>query len=124
MTADVDALCSLELALARRDEGSMAGGCAAVPAPDSFELGQSGKRWTRTETLGLVAGELPRETVTIERFEAASLRREVVLMAYDLVPSTADGQPTRSRRSSIGLRRDGCWQLPFHQGTAVPAGLA
>ncbi len=120
MTADVEHLLSLELALAARHESAVDGGYDAALAEEFVEIGQSGRRWTRDATLAAMAGDLPRDDMTIDGFEIVSLAPDVALATYDLVVTDTDGHRARSRRSSIWIRRDGRWKLRFHQGTPVP----
>ena len=54
-----DELLALELALARRDEPAIPGGYEAVLAPDFSEIGASGRRWSRAETLEALHAEPP-----------------------------------------------------------------
>ncbi len=118
---DAGELVAIELALARRDEASIDGGYRAVLDPDFIEVGQSGRRWTRAETLASIAAEPPADDVAIDVFDVTSLATDVMLATYDLIVSRADGTQARSRRSSIWIRRDGRWRLRFHQGTPASA---
>lgn len=120
MTFAPDELLGLELALARRDEASIPGGYEAVLAADFEEIGASGRRWTRAETLTVLAGEPRDATVRIETFVAAPLAQDIVFATYDTVGLGADGLPARRQRSSIWVRRGGRWQMRFNQGTPVP----
>lgn len=119
MTPDADAdLEALELALARRDEAALPGGYAAVLAPDFVEHGQSGRRWTRDETLAVLAREPRTDAPAIEAFEVVTLAPDVRLLTYVLVVD-AGGHVRRSRRSSTWIRDGSRWRLRFHQGTTV-----
>ncbi len=114
-----DELLALELALARRDEPAIPGGYEAVLAPDFSEIGASGRRWTRAETLESLHAEPPDPSVTIEAFEVADLGPDLVLVTYDTRGIAPDGAERRSRRSSVWLRHDDRWQLRFNQGTPI-----
>lgn len=120
MNPEAEELYRLELALAQRDEASIDGGFAAVLDPEFAEIGQSGRWWTRAETLAMIASEAPTLGLSIEGYEGVSLADGVTLVTYDLVAARSDGSCARSRRSSIWLPRDGRWLLRFHQGTPVP----
>jgi hypothetical protein len=116
-----DTLYALELALARRDEGAIPGGYASVLDPAFLEFGQSGRAWTRAETLAVLSEAAPTDAPVIERFETELLAPGVVLVTYR-IRAERDGHPVSSRRSSIWLRNDDGWRLRFHQGTTIPAG--
>ena len=118
LAADAD-LVALELALARRNEAAVPGGYEAVLAPDFVEHGQSGRRWTRDETLAALAREPMTDVPTIVEFEVVALAPDVRLVTYLLVVD-AGGHVRRSRRSSIWIRDGIGWRMRFHQGTTVP----
>ena len=107
-----DELLRLELALARRDSRGIDGDLASLIADDFVEFGASGRVWTAQATRDMVAAEAPTNLV-IEAFEVSGLAGGVVLATY------RTGPPRWSNRASIWVRRDGRWQLRFHQGTLV-----
>jgi hypothetical protein len=119
-TPDPSTLLALELALAQRDEAAIPGGYEAVLAPDFVEIGSSGRVWTRAEILEALHAEPPNTSIAIESFELADVAPDVLLATYDALALDADGVPIRRRRSSTWLRRDGRWELRFHQGTPIP----
>ena len=120
VAAIADELLALELALARRDEAAIPGGYEAVLAADFTEIGASGRRWTRHETLDLLHADPPDMTISIEAFEVADLGPDLVLATYDAVGTGTDGAPRRNRRSSLWLRHGDRWEITFNQGTSVP----
>ena len=109
-----DELLELERALAVRDGSGLPGGLATLIAPDFVEFGQSGRRWDSAGIVALLATAhsgsvaIRLQDATVER-----LADDVVLVTYRLA---VPGQPA-TNRSSVWLRRDGRWQLRFHQGT-------
>jgi len=105
-------LLRLELALARRDPRGIDGGLASLIARDFVEFGASGRTWTADETREMVAAEAPTD-LAIEGFAVAPLAAEVVLATYRTGPTRP------ANRASIWVRRDGRWQMRFHQGTPV-----
>jgi glyoxylase I family protein len=114
-TPDVrDELLRLEMALASRDPSGIAGGLMTLIAEDFVEFGTSGRIWTTGTIRDLLEGVPAENPVAIEEFDVAELADGVALATY-LVP----GSPSVNR-SSIWLRRDGRWQLRFHQGTTRP----
>lgn len=105
-----DELLRLESALASRDPAGVEGGLMSLIADDFVEFGQSGRVWT-AESIREAFDVPPGEPAAIEGFEVAELADGVVLVTYQTT-----GQPPVDR-SSIWVRRDGRWQVRFHQGT-------
>jgi hypothetical protein len=105
--ASRDELLRLETALASRDPGGIDGDLMSLVADDFVEFGRSGRTWTRESIRESLEGPKS-QPVPIDRFEAVELAGGVVLVTY----RTAD-----AKRSSIWVRRDGRWQIRFHQGT-------
>lgn len=111
--ADADAhhdLFRFEMALASRDPDGIDGGLMSLIAEDFMEFGRSGRTWDRHSIREVLEGVDP-APATIEEFEAISLADGVALVTY---------RASSTNRSSIWIRRDGRWQLRFHQGTPVP----
>ncbi len=106
----LDDLLRLETALATRDPRGIDGGLMSLIADDFIEFGRSGRIWTRASIRALLEGQDPRP-VPIERFEVVELADGVALVTY---------QAAEANRSSVWIRRDGRWQLRFHQGTPTP----
>jgi hypothetical protein len=106
----------LEAALANRDDTGIDGGLAALIADDFLEIGASGRRWTAAEVRELLAAEslAPLPAVELAAFEAAEIADAVVIVTYRL------GGELPSERSTVWVRRDGRWQVRFHQGTLLP----
>jgi glyoxylase I family protein len=106
-----DLLLRFEEALAARDPREVPGGLMTLVADDFHEIGRSGRAWTRETIRALLEG--PRlDPVSIESFDATDLADDVVLVTY---------RTAAVRRSSIWIRREGRWQIRFHQGTPIPA---
>ena len=108
-------LLALELALARRDPAALPGGYGTALHQDFVEIGASGRRWSRAETLELLATAPPNPAFEVLGFEAATLADDVVLVTYDTA-----GPSGRIHRSSTWVRADGRWQMRFHQATREP----
>ena len=82
-------------------------------ALDFHEIGQSGKHWTRAETIdALVAAPTSDSSFTIDERRVNRLGDGTVLLTYRL---NIGGQ--RSRRSSVWRLTDTGPELVFHQGT-------
>ncbi len=78
-------------------------------ADDFLEFGRSGRVWTRDAIRDVLEGP-PCSPGPIDGFDVTELAEGVALVTY----RTAD-----ANRSSIWVRRDGRWQMRFHQGTAT-----
>jgi hypothetical protein len=100
-------LLRLEAALAARDPDAVAEGLMSLIAPDFLEFGRSGSVWTR-DTIRELIESSQIAPVPIDGFEAAELADGVVLVTY---------RSAMTNRSSIWVRRDGRWQVRFHQAT-------
>jgi hypothetical protein len=83
-------------------------------AADFVEFGASGRVWSRSEILEELAGAGER-TLTLTEAVCRPLGADAALLTYRI-----PGQ-RESLRSSLWARRDGRWQMFFHQGTLVPA---
>jgi hypothetical protein len=90
-------------------------------APDFFEFGRSGRRYTRDEML---FGPLDTQEIdaTLHNLALHPLAQDVVLVTYQSEAHYPEGTEW-GNRSSIWDRSSGAWQLRFHQGTAIPEGL-
>lgn len=92
-------------------------------ADDFVEFGSSGVAYDRKGILEVLEDEaLADDPVTrsLAHFEMVVLGPDAVLTRYRVLRQhSAREQPTQSMRSSIWCRRDGRWQLVFHQGTFV-----
>jgi hypothetical protein len=112
MTDDLrDTLRHLETALASADPAGIDGGLPALLADDFLEFGASGRTWDVATMRETLAGAEPSDPGELLDFEIARLGPDVVLATYRL------GEPRPSNRSTIWVRRDGRWQVRFHQGT-------
>ena len=87
----------------------------AILDPDFSEVGQSGRIYTREETLELqeIAIDI---TLPLLNFSAAELAEGVAHVTYTSVPERS----TRgvAHRSSIWINRNG-WKLRYHQATVT-----
>jgi hypothetical protein len=86
-------------------------------APDFYEIGQSGRRWSREETVtSLVADTEPERDAELNEREATLVSADTVLLSYRLQYGAST-----SRRSSL-WRWDGqSVRCLFHQGTPTPS---
>ena len=90
-------------------------------ADDFVEFGSSGRAYVKTEILAALQKETPDpgSSIMLTEFAARSLSPEVMLVTYRTVRSSErSANPRISRlRSSIWQKREGRWQMVFHQGT-------
>ena len=84
-------------------------------ATDFREVGASGRCYDRAATLNALTGRIhPPSCGVPEDAHGAALGPDFFLVTYRL-PDAA--RP--SRRVNLWARKDGVWQLLYHQGTAV-----
>ncbi len=108
-------LIRFELALAIRDPTGVEDGLMSLIAEDFVEFGTSGRRWTRDSIRKVFEGPPapPASMDQVEdRFEVAEIGDGVALVTY---------RGPMVNRASVWVRRDGRWQMRFHQGTAIPS---
>ena len=91
---------------------------AELLADDYFEIGESGKRYTKRDVLEALNNEAETEFM-IDKFAIIPFGPDTVLATY-LVRKfiRKSRRESSSRRSSLWRRSDGCWKMVFHQGTA------
>ena len=112
MTNDLrETLWRLERALASASPDGVDGGLDGLIADGFLEFGASGRTWDEASMRQTLAGALPTAPVDLEDFVVEILADGVALVTYRI------GPPRPSNRSSIWIRRDGRWQVRFHQGT-------
>ena len=87
-------------------------------APDSWEVGASGRRYSRESTLDELerrfAGEYVEGPLEATDFHCRKLADEVYLLTYTLFQGER-----KTRRATIWQRIAGDWKIVFHQGTIV-----
>jgi hypothetical protein len=93
-----------------------------MTVPDFWEIGASGRRYSREFVLEELerryAGEYHDEWETSE-FRCRRLAEDVYLLTYTLVQD----KKRRTRRATIWQRAADGWKILFHQGTVVEEGL-
>ncbi|SDZ32103.1 nuclear transport factor 2 family protein [Herbiconiux ginsengi] len=86
---------------------------ASLLSADFAEIGRSGRRWTRSETVAALQNESPRDAPATSEWMFNRLSPEFVLVTYRV-----HGVDHDSRHSSL-------WEIHgprirFHQGTIIP----
>lgn len=85
-------------------------------AQEFVEFGSSGRCLTRSEIIRELASELP-ATYSVSEFVVRFATAEAAIVTYRLTTTGQAGRTRESLRSSFWGRRDGRWQIVFHQGT-------
>ena len=92
---------------------------APLITDDFVEFGKSGNIYDKKLILETLANEDDNGGYCIEEIAVKRLGADAALVTYDIPARTRSGEPrTASLRSSVWVRRDGRWQMLFHQGTA------
>ena len=90
---------------------------SSLIADDFFEIGSSGKIYTKQEVIEVLKNE-PAFEGTISDFRTVPLTKEIVLVTYRMEEIKKTPSPSRtSARSSIWKKVSGEWKIIFHQGT-------
>lgn len=88
-------------------------------AEEFIEVGESGARYTKKEVLELLPKQA-RARYAISDFQANEIAPDLVLATFTTAKTVKEtGSTTHSRRSSLWRRREGRWQVVFHQGTPL-----
>lgn len=106
----------------RPEFGVTRGAFEAMTDAEFWEIGASGRRYGRQYVLDTVVERhsRPQEDVWETReFHCRRLSADTFLLTYTLVQEGA----RISRRTSIWRRREGRWQVLFHQGTLLVSAL-
>jgi hypothetical protein len=103
----------LEAALVNRDPTGIDGGLESLVPDDFLEFGASGRVWNAASIREVIL-EPPR-ALELLAFDVVELTEDVVLVTYQVTEPDR-----RTNRSSVWVRRDGRWQMRFHQGTPIP----
>lgn len=107
-------LIELEWALWRTETRFDAAFMERTLAHDFAEFGRSGRVYARADTLAV-----PRQPIDakLRGFQLSMLADDVALLTY--VSEVRHEQLDAANRSSVWVRRNGRWQLRFHQGTST-----
>jgi hypothetical protein len=115
MMSELISLRSLELSLWRSETRYNRSYMEATLAPEAFEFGRSGRRYTRADLLPK-ANDRQDIDASLHDLTVHGLSSEVALVTYISEVHHAGGTEW-ANRSSIWDRLSGHWQLRFHQGT-------
>lgn len=81
--------------------------------PDFYEIGQSGRTWTRDTMMAALETD-PGAGLNMDEIAVARISADTILLTYH-----TDGTARSALRSSLWLRDGAQWRLRFHQGTPV-----
>ena len=110
---------SLEIELLRPEVRSSSKRLDELLADDFREFGESGKRYTKQDVLTSLSNPAG-VTFAVSEFRARELVPGIVLATYQVEKKSDTGTSSKSLRSSLWQKRDGRWQMVFHQGTSLP----
>jgi hypothetical protein len=114
-TSEYETLRLLEESLWREETRFDIAYMEAILAADFWEIGRSGRIYSRADTLAIHWGPID-SVLPLPDFSAHPLSADVVQVTYRS-EVTYEGVVERGRRSSIWSRAADGWVLRFHQGT-------
>ncbi len=111
---------ALEERLANPGPGDSEASLAPIFASDFREFGSSGRVFDAETVLGALGGVAQRPSrapISLEGFRTERVAPNVVLATYLARVPAGPGWKPPTLRSSLWCKRDGRWQIVFHQGT-------
>ncbi|MFJ2666871.1 DUF4440 domain-containing protein [Nocardia fluminea] len=114
LTEAVDAATTCELRLLDPTVRSSPELISELLDPEFVEIGASGRRWSRSEIITMVAEEAARSA---EPISALDVRGELLADGVVHLTYTSESGGRRAFRSSLWRRTKHGWRLYFHQGT-------
>jgi glyoxylase I family protein len=107
----------LEMELLHSDTRKSAQRLNDLLADDFFEIGGPETRYTKDDVIRLLS-EAPADRLAARDFQAAEMAPDTLLTTFTAEKeSPARDELIVSVRSSIWQKRNGRWQIIFHQGT-------
>ncbi|QFG67515.1 DUF4440 domain-containing protein [Ornithinimicrobium pratense] len=119
-TIDDDLRCVLELERELQSPSTRgdADRLRKLLSPTFIEIGASGRRWDRRSILDLLVQETADPStagIRIDNLTGRQLTEDMIQVFWD-----STRKDRRARRTSLWQRRDGRWQLIYHQATVLP----
>lgn len=114
----LDQLVSREPIFHRPEWGTTRADFENMTTPDFWEVGASGRRYSRGDVLAELERRQHVQTVDVweaSGFHCRELARDVFLLTYTLLQHNE----RKTRRSTIWQRTQDGWKIVFHQGTIV-----
>ena len=115
---------ALEERLANPGPGDSKESLAGMFAAEFREFGSSGRIFDAETVLGALGGVAQRPSrapISLEGFRTERVAPNVVLATYLARVPAGPGWKPPTLRSSLWCKRDGRWQILFHQGTPTPS---
>jgi hypothetical protein len=99
--------------------GSSRSALEKMTAPDFWEIGASGRRYSRRHVLDVVEARFKSHSVAergwhTSEFQCREIASNVYVLTYTLLQAER-----RTRRTTLWKRTASGWQILFHQGTVV-----
>ena len=116
LTAEHERLKNLEESLWRAETRFDRAYIDGVLAPNFFEFGRSGRRYTREDTLSAGACEIHAK-LPLEDLEIIFIRPDTALVTY--ISEVQYAVLERANRCSVWIKEANGWRLHFHQGTPI-----
>ena len=114
----LDELVSREPIFHRPEFGTTRADFESMTLPDFWEVGASGRRYSREYALDLLEQRYqhpPADVWAASDFHCQRLAENVYLLTYTLLQNNE----RKTRRSTIWQRTQTGWKIVFHQGTIV-----
>ncbi|MEP6790489.1 MAG: DUF4440 domain-containing protein [Ramlibacter sp.] len=116
----LDELRELEIGLHQAEFRADPARLSAALHDEFWEMGRSGKYWSRAATLAELPHNPPSHAVWAQDFKAEELTPGVVLLTYRSAHLGEAGVLDRcTARASIWVSDGGRWRMRFHQGTSI-----
>ena len=115
-SSDFEQLRKLEESLWRAETRFDRAYIDGVLAPNFFEFGRSGRRYTREDTLSAGACEIHAK-LPLEDLEIIFIRPDTALVTY--ISEVQYAVLERANRCSVWIKEANGWRLHFHQGTPI-----
>ena len=115
---------ALEERLANPGPGDSKESLAGMFAAEFREFGSSGRAFDAETVLGALGGVAQRPSrapICLEGFRVEKVAPNVVLATYLARVPAGPGWRPPTLRSSLWVKREGQWQIVFHQGTPTAA---
>ena len=113
-------LMELEPIFHRLPSGATSADFQNLMAPDFWEIGASGHRYTRDDALRALETRYADSQAQADQWQAKEFRcRQLAPNLYLLTYTLLQDNDRLTRRTTIWQRSPGGWQIVFHQGTIV-----
>ena len=85
-----------------------------------FEIGRSGRRWSRSDILNELPNENMSYNIVSREFSIHVVTEKTVLLTYQSANKREPGELSRfCARTSLWQETPGGWKMRFHQGTDI-----